>query len=136
MAHQSFGTVRLGAERESITFDFGLYGEQRLTVKPEPTLADVFDLADAPEFDPDNALQTARFFADFIRKMLVPDDIEAYNDALRRIPASQSHIIYDAASWITRQLVPFVSAPPARSSGGRRTGGTSSKRKPARSRSR
>lgn len=132
MPHQSFGTVRIGAERQSISFDFGLYGEDRLTVKPEPSLADTFDLSDAPEFDPDNALASTRFFAEFIRKMLVPEDLPRYNEALRRIPASQAHVIFDAAAWITEQLVPFVSAPSRTSSGGRRGTGTSSKRKPAR----
>lgn len=130
MPHQSFGAVRIGAEREPITFDFGLYGEERITVKPEPTLGDTFDLLDAPEFDPNNAMSTVRFFAEFIRKMVIPEDVERFNDALRRIPGSQAHIVYEAAAWITGQLIPFKSAPPASSSRGRRAGGASSKRKP------
>ena len=50
--HQSFGTVRAGIEREPITFDFGIWGNEQFTVVPEPSLGDTIELYDAPEPTP------------------------------------------------------------------------------------
>lgn len=131
MPHQSFGAVRQGVEREPITFDFGLYGEETFTVVPDPSLGDTFDLHDAPEPTPDNMLTSARIVARFIRRMLAPDDRQRFDLALYRIPASECHIIIDCAQWIALQISPFESPPAGSSSGGRRTTGTSSKRSAA-----
>lgn len=136
MPHRSFGTVRIGAEREPITFDFGLYGEETFTVVPEPSLGDTFDLADAPEPTPTNVVEVARICARFISRMLEPTDRPRFSDALKRIPATQCHVVIETAEWITSQLTPFLDAPSPSSSGGRRVGGTSSKKRPATRRSR
>lgn len=126
MAHQSFGTVRVGPERKPITFDFGIYGEETFTVVPEPSLGDTFDVQDAPEPNPTNILEVSRVLARFIRRMLEPEDRPRFDDALKRIPASQAHIVYECAIWITRQITPFHQPPADTSSVGRsRTGRTS-----------
>jgi hypothetical protein len=128
--HQSFGTVRAGVEREPITFDFGLYGEDTFTVMPEPSLGDTFDLADAPEPSATNMVDSARVLARFIRCMLVEEDRPRFDAALHRIPASQAHVIVEAATWIAQQVSGFPTTPPASSSGGRRTAGTTSRKRP------
>lgn len=128
MPHQSFGAVRQGAQREPITFDFGLFGEETFTVVPDPSLGDTFDLHDAPEPDPKNPLEAVRVLGRFIRRMLPPEDRPRFDAALYRIPSSHSHLIIDCAQWITRQTVPFASAPAESFSGGRRSTGTTSKR--------
>lgn len=128
--HRSFGTVRAGVEREPITFDFGLYGEESFTVIPEPTLGDTFDLADAPEPNPTNMLDASRAMARFIRRLLAPEDRQRFDLALYRIPASQAHVIVEAGTWIAEQVSGFPTMPPASSSGGRRTGGTTSRKRP------
>jgi hypothetical protein len=125
--HQSFGTVRVGAERAPITFDFGMYGEETFTIIPEPSLGDTFDVYDAPEPTPHNQLEASRTLAKFIRRMLRPEDRPRFDAALYRIPATQVHIIIDCAMWITEQIVPFVSPPPVSSSPGRRRSGTASR---------
>lgn len=131
MAHQSFGTVRAGIEREPITFDFGIWGDERFTVVPEPSLGDTIDLYDAPEPTPENMVESARLLARFIKRLLVPEDRARFDEALKRIPASQSHVIVEAALWITEQVTAFPTVPPASSSGGRPTAGTSSRKRPA-----
>ena len=131
MAHRTFGAVRLAAEREPITFDFGIYGEETFTVVPEPSLGDCFDLYDAPEPTPENALEAARVLARFIERMLDPADRPRFQAALKRIPSSEAHVIIESATWIAEQVSGFPTVPPASSSGGRRRTGSSSKRKPA-----
>lgn len=131
MPHQSFGAVRVGVEREPITFDFGLYGEETFTVVPEPTLGDTFDLYDAPEPDPTNPLEAARAIARFIRRLIVAEDRDRFDEALRRIPSSQAMVIVEAGAWVAEQVSGFPTKPPANSSAGRRTGGTTSKKRPA-----
>lgn len=130
MPHQSFGTVRAGVEREPITFDLGLYGEERFTVVPEPSLGDTFELADAPEPSTSNMVDSARVLARFIRRMIAEEDRARFDAALYRIPASQAHIIVETAAWIAKQVTGFPTTPPASSSGGRRTGGTTSRKRP------
>lgn len=130
MAHRSFGTVRLGSEFEPITLDFGLYGEERLTVRSSPSLADVFELYDAPEPTATNELELARILANFIRRMLVPEDVPRFNAVLARLPSDQAHVIVEAAAWLAEQVAGFLSPPATTSSGGRRPNGTPSKRKP------
>lgn len=127
MPHRSFGAVRAGVEREPITFDFGLYGEETFTVVPDPSLGDTFDLADAPEPTPENVLDSARILARFIRRMLAPADRPRFDQALYRIPATQMHIVVEAAQWIAENVTTFPTVPPASSSRGRRTAGTNSK---------
>lgn len=134
MPHQSFGTVRAGVEREPITFDFGLYGEETFTVIPDPSLGDVFDLYDAPEPTPTNELETVRVLARFIARLLDPADRPRFFTALHRIPSTRADIVIDCATWIAGQLVPFELPPSRNSSTGRRTTGRGSKRKPAGSR--
>ena len=129
MPHRSFGAVRAGVEREPITFDFGLYDEETFTVVPDPSLGDTFDLADAPEPTPDNLLDTARVLARFIRRMLDPADRPRFDAALYRIPAPQMHVVVDCAAYIAEHVTTFPTEPPANSSRGRRTAGTSSKAK-------
>lgn len=127
MPHQSFGTVRLVAEQEPITLDFGMFSEHTFTVVPEPTLGDTFDLYDAPEPDtPANELEASRVCAKFIRRMLVPDDRGRFDQALYRIPSSHVGIIIDAARWITEQVVNRPSVPLSSSSSGQRATETNS----------
>lgn len=128
MPHQSFGAVRTVAEREPVTFDFGMFGEETFTVVPEPTLGDTFDLADAPEPTPDTMLDAARVCAKFVRRMLVAEDRPRFDQALYRIPASHAHLIVDATRYITEQVIGRPSQPSATSSGGRRRTGNKSKR--------
>lgn len=128
--HRTFGAVRAATQRESITFDFGLYGEETFTVVPTPTLGDTFDLYDAPEATPDNLLATARILARFVRRMLAPEDRARFDAALYRIPADQVHLIVECAEWIAEQVTGFPPVPPTTSSGGRRTSGRTSKRQP------
>lgn len=128
--HRSFGAVRSAVEREPITFDFGLYGEESFTVVPDPTLGDTFDLYDAPEPTPLNELESARTLARFIRRMLAPEDRARFDDALHRIPSSQCHIIIACATWISQQVTTFPTSPPTTSSSGRQRSGRTSKPKP------
>jgi hypothetical protein len=130
VTHRSFGAVRLSPAREPITFDFGLYGEESFTVVPEPTLGDCFDLQDAPEPTPENALQAARACARFIERMLDPDDRARFRAALHRIPSPEAHVIVECASFIAEQVTSFPTVPPGPSSSGRRRTGASSRRKP------
>lgn len=130
MPHQSFGTVRAGVEREPITFDFGMWSEHRFTCLPEPSLGDTIDLYDAPEPTPENMVESARLLVRFIRRMIVAEDRDRFDDALRSLPASQSHVIVEAAMFIAEAVSGFPTVPPANSSGGRHTTGTTSKRQP------
>jgi len=125
--HRSFGAVRAAVEREPITFDFGLYGEESFTVVPDPTLGDTFDLYDAPEPTPANELESARVCARFIRRMLAPEDRARFDQALYRIPAAECHVIVGCAVWITEQVTTFPTEPPTTSSRGRQSSGTSSR---------
>lgn len=119
MAHRSFGTVRAAVEREAVTFDFGLFGEETFTVIPEPSLGDTFELYDAPEPAPGHELAAARVLARFIRRMLVPEDRQRFDAALFRIPVTEMAVVIDCAEWIARRVMPFPSEPPTTSSGGR-----------------
>ena len=127
MAHRSFGTVRAGVEREPITFDFGVWGEDQFTVIPEPSLGDTFDLADAPEPAPETMVDAARAIASFLRKMIKPEDRVRFDQALYRIPASQAHVIVEAGAWVAEAVTGFPSSPPSNSSAGRQSTGTTSK---------
>lgn len=131
MTHRTFGAVRLSAQREPITFDFGLYGEETFTVVPEPSLGDCHELQDAPEPTPTNALEASRMLARFIRRMLLPEDRHRFDEALKRIPASEAHVVVDAATWIAEQVTGFPTTPPGGSRAGRRQSGNSSRSKPA-----
>ncbi len=129
MAHRTFGAVRTAAEREPITFDFGLYGEETFIVRPDPSLGDTFDLLDAPEpapgTQPDVAL--VQTLARFIRRMLVPEDRPRFDQTLYRIPSTEAHLILEAATFIAEQVTGFPTAPSTSSSGGRRANGTTSR---------
>lgn len=127
MAHRTFGTVRLSADREPITFDFGIYGEESFTVVPEPSIGDCFDLQDAPDPAPENALEVARACARFIERMIDPADKVRFREALHRIPAAESHVIVDCAVWIAEAVSGFPTSPPNGSSSGRRRTGSSSR---------
>jgi hypothetical protein len=129
MAHRSFGAVRLAPPRDPITFDLGLYGEDRFTVVPEPSLGDCFDLYDAPEPTPTNMLESARILARFVRRMVDPADQPRFDAALRRIPSTEAHVIVEAATWIAEQVTGFPTTPPGGSSAGRQPTGNSSRRK-------
>lgn len=128
MPHRSFGAARTLPLREPITFDFGMYGEETFTVVPEPSLGDTLELADAPEPAPETMVECARALAKFIRRMLIEEDRPRFDQALYRIPASQSHIIVEAGTYIAEQVSGFPTTPPASSSGGRRTTGSTSRR--------
>lgn len=131
MPHQSFGTVRAGEEREPITFDFGLYGEETFTVVPTPSFGDTFDLHDAPEpTNTQNELILVRVLARFIRRLLPPEDRPRFDAALYRIPTDRPDIIIECAAWIAPQVTGFPTRPPTTSSGGRaRNGRTSSSKR-------
>lgn len=129
MGHRTFGAVRLAPPREPITFDFGLYGEERFTVVPEPSLGDCFDLHDAPEPTPTNMLESARILARFIRRMIAPEDQARYDQALHRIPSSECHVIVEAAAWIAEQVAGFPTTPSSGSPAGRQPTRNSSKPK-------
>lgn len=131
MAHRTFGAVRQSVQREPITFDFGIYGEETFTVVPEPTLGDCFDLADAPEPTPTNALEAARACSRFIRRMLDPTDHARFDAALHRIPSSEAIVIVDCAVWIAEQVTGFPTSPPGSSSAGRGNTGKPSRPKSA-----
>lgn len=128
--HRTFGAVRAATQRDPITFDFGLYGEETFTVIPTPTLGDTFDLYDAPERTPENLLDSARILARFIRRMLAPEDRTRFDAALYRIPSDEMHLIVECAEWIAEQVTGFPQVPSTSSSGGRRPNGRSSKRQP------
>lgn len=126
MPHQSFGAVRTQAEREPVTFDFGMYDEHRFTVIPEPSLGDTFDLYDAPEPTPETMLDAARVCARFIRRMIVAEDRARFDEALVRIPASHAHLIVDACRYISEQVIGRPTEPLLSSSDGQRDTGTNS----------
>jgi hypothetical protein len=130
MAHRTFGSVRLAPKREAITFDFGIYGEESFTVVPEPSLGDCFDLYDAPEPTPTNALEAARACAKFIERMLDPEDRPRFRETLHRIPSNEAHVIVEAASYIAEQVSGFPTQPSGGSSAGRPSTGKRSKSKP------
>lgn len=134
MPAASFGAVKAGVEREPITFRFGVYDEHEFTVVPDPMLGDLFDLHDAPEPNATNELEVVRVLARFIRRMLVVEDRKRFDEALYKIPSTRADVIIAAAEWITTQVGPFDSAPPRSSSGRRRSTGTSSKKRTARTR--
>jgi hypothetical protein len=137
MPHRTFDIERdaqgapIGTLREPITFDFGLYGEERFTVIPTPTLGDTFDLADAPEPRHANDLDACRVIARFIRSMLPVEDRPRFDAALYRIPADQAHVIIDLGAWIAERVTPFPTKPAATSSSGRQATRRTSKPKPA-----
>lgn len=131
MPHQTFGAVRLAAEREPVTFDFGLYGEETFTVMPTPSLGDTFDLADAPEPTPQNELESARVIARFIRRMLQPEDRPRFDAALYRIPSTHVGIIIDCGVWIAGQVTGRPTRPAPTSSSGRQATGSRSKTRSA-----
>lgn len=132
MPHQSFGTVRHSVERDPISFDFGLYDEQRFVVMAEPSFGDVLDLYDAPEPTPDNEGETVIVLTRFITRMLVIEDRQRFVDTLHRIPASEAPaILIGCATFIAEQVTGFPTSPPTTSSGGRPTSGTPSKPKRA-----
>lgn len=132
MPHQSFGTVRAGVEREPITFDFGLFGEETFTVVPDPSLGDVLDLLDAPEPTPTNETQTLAVLTRFIRRLLPVEDRPRFNQALYRIPITEAPaIVIDCAAWIATQVTGFPTVPPTTFSRGRPPSGASSKPKRA-----
>ena len=127
MGHRTFGAVRTAATKEPITFDFGIYGEETFTIIPEPTLGDTFDLFDAPEPIPENEAVAIRVLARFIRRMLAPDDRARFDQALYRIPITESHIIMDVATYITENATGFPTMPPTTSSSGRLPAGKRSR---------
>jgi hypothetical protein len=130
--HKTFGATRVGTAREPITFDFGLYGEERFTIVPTPSLGDTLDLYDTPEPTPENEFETVRVLVRFIRRMIDPDDVPRFNEALKRIPSDQGHIIIDLATWITEEVAAgFPIEPAPTSSSGQRVNGGGSRRKPA-----
>lgn len=130
MPHRSFGTERRGPVGESITFDFGLYGEETFTIIPQPSLGDTLDLYDVPEPTPKNELESVRALVRFIRRMLPEADIPRFEAALKRIPADQAHIVIDLGAWIAEQVSDgFPTSPAHTSSGGRQAPGPRSKRK-------
>lgn len=132
MPHQSFGTVRAGVEREPITFDFGLFGEETFRVVPDPSLGDTLDLLDAPEPTPDNELETLAVLTRFIRRLLPPEDRPRFNQALYRIPITEAPaVVIECAAWIAEQVAGFPTSPPTTSSRGRQTRGARSKPKRA-----
>lgn len=134
MPAASFGAVRAGVAREPITFRFGIFDEHEFTVVPDPTLGDLFDLHDAPEPTPTNEMETVRVLARFIRRMLIPEDRKRFDEALYRIPSTRADVIIAAAEWITSQVAPFPAAPSRSSSERRRSTGTTSKKRTARTR--
>lgn len=127
MPHRSFGAAAIASAREPITFDFGIYGEHRFTVVPEPSLGDTFDVMDTPDPDPSNVAQVVRSLTRFITRMLPPEDRPRFADALLRIPAERSDIIIDCATYIVEQVTTFPTVPPASSSAGRQRTGPRSK---------
>jgi len=129
--HRSFGAVRAAVDKEPVTFDFGLYGEESFTVVVDPTLGDTFDLYDVPEPLIANDLDAARACARFIQRMLPPQDRARFDLALHRIPTSECHIIVDLATWIAEQVTGFPTGPPSSSSSGRRRSGSTSRPKRA-----
>lgn len=126
MPHQSFGAVRTLAEREPVTFDFGMFDEHRFVVIPEPSLGDTFDLYDAPEPTPETMLDAARVCARFVRRMIVPEQRARFDEALVRIPASHAHLIVDACRYIAEQVIGRPTEPLPSSSDGQRGSGTNS----------
>lgn len=128
MPHRSFGTVRTAAEREPITFDFGLWGEETFTVIPTPSLGDTFDLFDAPDPTPETELASVRLLAKFVRRMLPAEDRPRFDAALYRIPSDQSFLIVDCANYIAEQVTGFPTVPPTTSSRGRQPAGKTSRR--------
>lgn len=131
VTHRTFDAVRTAVQREPITFDFGIYGEETFTVVPDPSLGDCFELHDAPEPTPANTLESAKMLARFIRRMLDPDDRPRFDAALFRIPSTEMHVVIDCAEWIAEQVSGFPTRPPAASSAGRQRTGKPSRPKSA-----
>lgn len=127
MPHRSFGAARVGADREPITFDFGLYGEETFTIVPSPSLGDTLDLYEAPEPTPENELESVRVLVRFIRRLLKPEDVGRFNAALHRLPADQAHVVVDLGAWIAEQVSGFPTQPADTSSSGRQATGENSK---------
>lgn len=129
MPHRSFAAARISEEREPITFDFGVFAEERFTVVPDPSLGDVFDLYDLPDINEVTKTMPGviRTISRFIRRMLDPVDRPRFDQALYRIPSTQMFILVDTAAWIAEQVMPVPSVPPSSSSSGRDSGGKSFK---------
>lgn len=127
MPRRSFGAARRSAAAEPIVFTLGPFLEE-FTVVPEPSLGDTFDVFDAPEPSPSNMLESARLLARFIRRMLAPEDRPRFDQTLYRMqPANEAAVaIVECAMWITEQVTGFPTVPPADSSDGRHTNGTTS----------
>lgn len=130
MTHRDFDASRRArhVDRDPVTFTLG--GET-FTVLPDPTLGDVFDLADAPdigskEFDPNGEpdMVLVRTLKQFIRRMVPDADRPRFDTALYRIPSTDAYVIIECAEWIVEQVVTFPTEPPASSSSGRPTTGT------------
>lgn len=137
--HKDFDAARraYGVSRSEISFTLG--GETFITL-PDPSLGDTFDLYDAPPieletFNPNgkNEIILVKILSGFIRRMLKEEDRPRFDRALYRIPASQSIVIMECATYITENLTPLEvdvdnpSQPPITSSDGRDITGSHSK---------
>lgn len=122
--HRDFDASRRAydVERDPVTFTLG--GEL-FTVNLEPSLGDTFDLYDAPEirvdesgeiiYDNSNAqdIQLVRILSRFLERSLPLEERPRFQQALYRIPATQGHVILEAAVYIVEQITAFPSEPPA-----------------------
>jgi len=136
MPHADFSAVRVRALAEPITFSLA---GVRFTAMDRPSLGDVFELMDAP--DPDFAKilegdeatlgRSCRALADFVRRLLVPDDKARWDRLLYELPNDQAGPLIEVAQWLVENMTGFPTTPPASSSGGRQRGGPSSKRSAA-----
>lgn len=130
--HRDFDAVRRAweVERDPVTFRLA---DETFTVLPDPTLGDTFELADAPDIDPDTFdggadLRAIRVLSNFIRRMLPVEDRQRWdNTVLLKIPASQAIVIYHVAVYVTEQVTGHPFEPSRASSKRRATSGRTSK---------
>jgi len=128
MPHRDFALAKARTLQEQITFTFG--GES-FTVAERPSLGDTFDLMEVPDPTPTNMAQAAFQLAQFIRRMLIPDDRERWEKVLHEIPQTQVVDVIELGTWLAEEVTGRPFSQPATSSGGPRRTGQSSKRSTA-----
>lgn len=146
MPHFDFDAALRAARQDEeqpdpVTF---VYGGQEFTVRQDPSLGDVMELAAVPDPTPENEEQAAMACMQFVRRMLLLEDRQRFDQAHYTIPArNAAPAIIALTTWLAEQVAGFPTAPPdssATSSSGssptssKRTGGTGRSSKPRRPR--
>lgn len=109
MASKSFSAARREAGGEPLTFDID--GET-FNVEPQIGAMPIFDLAVAATADTDNAeemLAATIAFRDFLRSVIVPDDIERFEKTCR-----SRHVSMDTLGEIVQWIVTEATGHPTK----------------------